>query len=480
MTTLDTAAVAKFVEEQWNSSVISTLEDYIRIPNQSPIFDPNWNTNGLQEKAVELIVNWIQKQNLANSKLEVIKDAARTPVILIEVESTCEDKETTVLLYGHLDKQPPLEASLWLEGTGPYEPKIIDGKLYGRGGADDGYSSFSAVTALLALKRQNIPHARCVILIEASEESGSIDLPFYMQLLAPRLGKISLIICLDSGCGNYDQFWITSSLRGIIVADLKVQITTEGVHSGSAGGIVPSTFRIARSLLNRIENAETGEVTDPIIAGVIPEIRIEQARATAEILGDLIWKEMPFLPNAQPVTKDLTQCLLNKTYRPTVEVTGCEGIPASTIAGNVLRPYTLLRLSIRAPPYIDTNVASQRIKELLEQQPIAYNATVSCNIVKHASGWESPVLSKWLDDSAHKASQTFFSKPHCFIGEGGTIPFMGMLAKEHPTAQFIVTGVLGPQSNAHGPNEFLHIDVSKKVTCCVASILADHSKHMSA
>ena len=181
----------------------------------------------------------------------------RTPVIFIEIPGS--RTPTTVLLYGHLDKQP--EMTGWAEGLGPWEPVLKGDKLYGRGGADDGYAMFGALArASWRCTSRASPHARCVILIEACEESGSYDLPSYVDHLAARIGAPSLVVCLDSGCGNYDQLWLTTSLRGLTGGALTVQVLTEGVHSGDASGVVPASFRIVRALLSRLEDGATGEI----------------------------------------------------------------------------------------------------------------------------------------------------------------------------------------------------------------------------
>ena len=248
---MDIKKTRHYVEEQWNNSIVPALQEYLAIPNQSPAYDPNWNTNGYMDQATDLIANWIRMQKIPGLVLDIIRLEKRTPLIFVEIPG---DSKETVLLYGHLDKQPPMEG--WNEGFGPWKPVIKDGRLYGRGGADDGYSAFASLTAIQALKQQDIPHARCVILIEACEESGSFDLPHYVEALKDRIGTPSLVICLDSGCGNYEQLWITTSLRGLANGNLTVSTLTEGVHSGAASGIVPSTFRILRQLLSRLENEQ--------------------------------------------------------------------------------------------------------------------------------------------------------------------------------------------------------------------------------
>lgn len=472
---MQSKAVLASVSSIWDESIVSTLSEYIKIPNVSPVYDPGFSTNGHIEKVIDLFVDWVKKQNIPELHLEVLKDEGRSPLISISIpaskESTSND---TILLYGHCDKQPPLTES-WEKGLGPYTPVIRDGKLYGRGSSDDGYALFSAISAIKTLKSQGGSHPKLAIIIESGEESGSPDLPYYMKKLSPQLGSVGLIVCLDSGCGNYEQFWLTTSLRGIAEGTLKIKILENGVHSGDASGCIPSTFRIARLLLDRLEDSQTGKILLPDLYADIPPKRVEEAKQTAQFLGDQLWNKQPFLPGSQPVTKDGVELLLNRTWRPQLEVIGADGFPSCSTAGNVLRPETHLQLSVRLPPTIPSPKACQAIKQLLEKDP-PYGAQVTFQVGDPADGWESPILADWLEQSIHTASQEYWGKSAALLGEGGSIPFMAMLGEQFPQAQFVITGVLGPNSNAHGPNEFLDIEYAKKVTSCVAHIIQDFDK----
>jgi acetylornithine deacetylase/succinyl-diaminopimelate desuccinylase-like protein len=458
-----------FVEGTWESSIIPALHDYIRIPNQSPAFDPDWEAHGYMAQAVQLAKDWVESRNLRDSKLEVLQIPGRTPLLLLEVEG---QKPGTVLLYGHLDKQPPFEGWRTEEGLGPWTPVMRDGKLYGRGGADDGYAIFASVTAIEALQRQNVPHPRLVVAIECSEESGSPDLPAYMEAYADRVGAPDLVVCLDSGCGDYDRVWSTTSLRGIVAGFLHVKVLREGVHSGDASGIVPSSFRIARQLLARLEDIQTGEIHAEGFNVEIPKERIEQAAIAAQVLGDAVAGKFPYVEGMGPVSRDTATLILNRTWRPALSVTGAAGFPEIETAGNVLRPSTSLKLSLRVPPSLDADVATARLKELFETDP-PYGAQVSFELEHPATGWEAPPTAKWLQESVNAASMNWFDNPSAAMGEGGSIPFMGMLGKKFPKAQFLVTGVLGPESNAHGPNEFLHLRCATNLTGSVAQIIAN-------
>lgn len=469
-----------YVEKVWDDSIVPELVDYIRIPNKSPAFDPDWQENGYMEKVVDQFTRWAKDQKIPNMELEVIRLEGRTPLIYMNIpatnSATNNNKDTpSILLYGHLDKQP--EMSGWKEGLGPWIPVIKDDKLYGRGGADDGYAMFSSLTAINALQKQNIPHARCVVIIEACEESGSYDLPFYIDELSDRIGNPNLVICLDSGCGNYDQLWCTSSLRGLAGGELSVEIIKQGAHSGDASGIVPDSFRIVRQLIDRIENAETGEILIKECQADIPKSRQQQAKIAADVIGEKSYSRFPFVGEennkAKPISFDLTELVLNRTWRPALSIIGAGGLPDIESAGNVLRPKTSIKLSLRLPPTIDAEIASKKLKQMLESDP-PYNAKITFTPDWAASGWHAPELTEWLEESINNASNHFFGKQAVHMGEGGSIPFMGMLGDKFPQAQFMITGVLGPKSNAHGPNEFLHIPTGKKLTCCVAEVIAAH------
>jgi acetylornithine deacetylase/succinyl-diaminopimelate desuccinylase-like protein len=332
---------------------------------------------------------------------------------------------------------------------------------------------FGALSALLALREQAVPHARCIVLIEACEESGSYDLPFYVDHLAQRIGRPSLVVCLDSGCGNYDQLWLTTSLRGLISGELKIRVLTEGVHSGYASGVVPSSFRILRQLLSRLEDEDTGAVRPPEFYAQVPAERVAQARRAAAALGEKVFTEYPFAPGVAAMADDLPELVLNRTWRPQLAVTGIAGLPLPVDAGNVLLPFTEAKLSLRLPPTLDAERASALLRTLLEKDP-PYGARVEYEPGSGAAGWNAPAVSPWLEQSLARASEAAFGAPPAYMGEGGSIPFMAMLGEKFPQAQFVVTGVLGPHSNAHGPNEFLHIPTGKRVSLVIAQVLADH------
>ncbi|TLY82735.1 MAG: M20/M25/M40 family metallo-hydrolase [Gammaproteobacteria bacterium] len=417
---MDQKRLTGSIEKTWNDSIVERLIAYVRIPNKSPQFDPN--------------------------------------------------------CYGHLDKQP--EFTGWLPGLGPWEPVTRDGRLYGRGAADDGYAVFSSLTAIAALKEQRVRLPRCLVLIEACEESGSGDLPAHLAALGSALGEPSLVVCLDAECGNYEQLWCTTSLRGLVDGTLRVRVLKEGVHSGMATGIAPTPFRILEQLLARIENPVTGDVLLDELQCAIPKDRRAQAAAAARTLGGSVAGKLPWASGAQPISNDPTELIINSTWRATVAVTGADGLPPIGSAGNVLLPEVAVKLSLRVPPSCDAARAAAAVREALLRDP-PYGAQVSFEEGSATGGWNAPAFAPWLEEAINRASRAVYERDAVHIGCGGTIPFMGMLGERFPRTQFFITGVLGPHANAHGPNEFLALEYAKQLTACVSLVLADHAQILS-
>ena len=466
-------ALSDFIYKKWDDSIIPELEDYIRIPNKSPNFDPDWEKHGFMDDAVKLMVKWCNQQPVEGMQISVKKLEGRTPLIYIDIPAFNSTSKETILLYGHLDKQPEFDG--WDEDLSPWVPKIKDGKLYGRGGADDGYALYASLTALLALQKHGGSHARCVVIIEACEESGSFDLPFYLDMIEDNLGTPSLVVCLDAECGNYDQLWCSTSLRGNLIGTLRVDVLTEGVHSGAASGIVASSVRVIRELLDRVENSSTGDILVEELKCEIPQQRLDQAKKAAQVVGDGVYEKLPFSGTMRPVSDDNLELVLNNTWRPTLSVTGAEGLPDRLNAGNVLRPFTEIKISFRLPPLVEGHIAAAKVKEIFESD-VPYGATSTFTVMSAETGWSAPETAPWLESAMQEASVEFFNADSMYLGMGGTIPFMNMLGTKYAGVQFLVTGLLGPSSNAHGPNEFLHIATGKKLTACVAHVIQRHSE----
>ncbi len=465
---IDTPAISRHISDFWDRHIIPTLTDYIAVPCLSIDFDPQWQAHGYMDQVETLALDWLQQHIEPEWTIHHERIPGKTPLIIVEVPG---DSEQTIMLYGHLDKQPEMEG--WFDGYGPWQPVMNDDKLYGRGGADDGYALFAAIAAIKAMRQQNLPHSRLVILIEFSEESGSPDLPPYLEKYQSIIGTPDLVIALDSGAGDYERLWSTTSLRGMLSGIVTVQVLEEATHSGIASGIVPSSMRIMRQLLDRLENAKTGEILLPQLHSEIPPQRIEQVNATANVLGNAIRDAFSLKDGTQTVSDDPAQLLLNNTWKPTLCVVGQEGMPSVQKAGNVLRAYTTLKLAFRLPPNLDYTIAQQAIRSTLTVNP-PYNARVTIEFDQGGNGWDAPTLAPWLEQANSEASRAFYEKDAQYFGLGASIPFMAMLGEQYPKAQFLITGVLGPKSNAHGPNEFLHIPYAKKLTSCIAYILARH------
>jgi acetylornithine deacetylase/succinyl-diaminopimelate desuccinylase-like protein len=467
---MDLKTLTSTVHTFWNEHILPVLKTYVEIPCKSPVFDPEWERNGYIQEASELVQSWVKEHQPTGAQLTVFQDPGKTPLLFLELPGAIPG---SVLIYGHLDKQPEMEG--WRENLGPWKAVIQDNKLYGRGGADDGYAIFAAVAVLNALQEQGIPLPTIRIIAEFSEESGSRDLPHYIDTYSHQIGSPDLVICLDSEVGDYERFWTTTSLRGLAGGTLRVEVLKEGIHSGHGSGIVPSSFRILRELLDRLEDSKTGEILPSTLSVEIPENRIGEARALVQTLGSRFLSSFPWSATMRPVSSDPLELVLNQTWRSALSVTGIDGIPPINDSGNVLRPYTTVKLSMRIPPTLPADVAIETLKSVLLEKP-PYDAKVSLTDYEVATGWNAPPLKNWLKQAIQEASENFFGAPALAMGEGGSIPFMSMLGQRFPDTQFLITGVLGPQANAHGPNEFLHLPYAQKLTSSIAYILAQFSQ----
>ncbi|MGH9291891.1 MAG: M20/M25/M40 family metallo-hydrolase [Acidimicrobiales bacterium] len=460
-------------EHLFEADVLPTLADYVAIPCLSPAFDTSWATTGHIERAAELLVSWASTRPIAGLSVEVVRLPGLTPVIVAEAPASPgfvgDPSAGATVLYGHLDKQPPLED--WREGLEPFAAVREGDHLYGRGTADDGYSFFAALAAIELAESTGAGHGPCVVLIEASEESGSPHLGPYLDGLESRLGPSGpcLVVCLDSGCLTYDRLWATTSLRGIVTATITVQVLSEAVHSGAAGGVVPSSFRLLRRLLSRIEDEETGRLLLSELSCEVPTARRAEAEQLAAVLGTAAVDRFPTVPGLRLGGGSVVDLILARSWGASLALVGMDGIPPADNAGNVIRPFTRAKIAVRVPPTCDPSIAARRIEEVLTEDP-PEGARVAVEALG-SPGFDSPEPSAWLSEAIEAASQRFFGNESGTMGEGGTIPFLAELAGRFPEAQFLVTGVLGEGSNAHGPNEMLHLPTVKRVTASVASIL---------
>jgi len=459
--------ITRFVNQFWGNAILPAFAEYIRIPCKSPAFDRHWEKHGYLVDAANFLAEWARSQNVPGLRAEIIKKPGRTPLLFVDIPGTLPQ---TALFYGHLDKMP--EAGTWHKGFGPWRPVIKNNRIYGRGTADNGYAFFALIAAIKCLATEKIPYHRCVVLLEACEESDSRDLPVYLQTLRTRIGKVALVLCSDCATYDYQNLWCTTSLRGIIEGTLHIATLKIPVHSGAGSGIIPSSFRIMRRLLGKIEDAATGKVLLKICHVKIPQTYKTQAHRVAKLLGKKVYTEFPLIGRmVQPVTKKHNELLLNRSWRPTLSVIGAEGLPHIEDAGSVLRPHITLQLSLRIPPFCNPHQVAKKLQKTLETTP-PYGAHVKFTPTVIVSGWASNVIQPWLQKILDRTAKTYFGKPALSIGDGGSIGVIPVLQQAFPQAQFVLTGACGPQSNEHGPNESLYLPMAKKITCCIAEILA--------
>jgi acetylornithine deacetylase/succinyl-diaminopimelate desuccinylase-like protein len=463
--------MAQISLQDFERDALETLTDYAAIPCLSPMYDAQWVEHRHIESAVYLLADWARARKIASLDVKIHRLEGRTPMLVATVDATAPGSGTAVL-YGHLDKQPPLGD--WSEGLAPFTPVRRGDRVYARGIADDGYSTFSALLAIEAMEANAIPHSRCVVLIEASEESGSPDLEAYLDDLKEHLGEVELMICLDSGALTYDRLWVTTSLRGLLNVELSVKVMAQGQHSGSASGVVPSSFRILRQLLDRVEDAATGEVLVPELRAEIPAEQVAAADAIAAEFGDIIARELPTLEGVELMGVSAEERILRRTWYPTLSIVGIGDVPEPAIAGNVLRPATTAVLSLRLPPSVDAEVAKAALERVLTSD-VPSVAQVTLSSWNIGSGWVAPPLGAWLEAALNAASEENFGRGAGFTGEGGSIPFLASLGRRYPKVQFVATGVLGPESNAHGIDEMLDLPTAVAVTNSVVSVLGAYA-----
>ncbi len=466
--------IKTIVFQLFEEQTLPGIMDYIRIPNGSPNYDPQWDTNGNQEKAVSFMANWVLSQNIKGLSLSIYKEKKRTPFLYIDINSSRVSDKRTILMYGHFDKQPAFTG--WSPGLGPTIPVIKDGKLYGRGSTDDGYALFGMITAIKTCQRVNLPLPRIVIIVEGAEESNIEDLNFYLSALKTKIGTPDFIVCLDSGVEDYKRLWVTTSLRGNCAIDLTVKTLKVGMHSGGGTGFVADSYFILRRLLDRVENSDTGEIIVPELRVSLPKNREEEIKRLVTIVKDDFLKNYPFYENTQPIHKELFDLVVNNTWQPTLAVTGADGFPEASTAGNVLRPFSTVRLSFRLPPGVDTQKAGEKIVEILSKDP-PYNAVVEAKLLGAGDGWnlDDKNYSKKLKDVLNTASKRYFGNNEIeAFGEGGSIPFVQTFNQAFPKADLAVMGVAGPGSSIHGPDENLDLEFCKRFICCIAHMLSEY------
>lgn len=468
---MDKRIIKPYVEKFFNYQVLPNLMDFIRIPNCSPNYDTDWEKNGYALNAANFLCDWVDRLNIKDCSVNLLKDEGHTPFIYVDIKPTKKDDDRTILLYGHLDKQPAFTG--WSDGLGPQKPVILDNKLYGRGSSDDGYAIFASITSVKACQDNNYPIPRVVILIEGAEESNTVDLLYYVQQLKPLIGDPSLIVCLDSGCEDYERLWVTTSLRGVFTIDLKVSVLSQGIHSGAGGGVVPDTFMIIRQIIDRIENYETADILVNELQTELPKNRETEIEDLIKISGDEYLKNFPWYGKTKPLDPTIKRTIIRNTWKPALVITGAEGYPDSDTAGNLIQPFSKLRLSIRLPPGIDSHKGAEIVKEILEKDP-PYGAKIDANILNTGDGWNLSSFSNRLKNILNISSQRFFDNNIAFFGEGGSIPFVQLFNSTFTNADIAVIGVCGPDSNIHGPNENLNMDFCQKLIMCLTYLVSEY------
>ena len=454
-------------DEIWEDSILPSLSEFIEIKALSPLFEPKWAELGELDKTIELFCNCLDNQEISGMKSETHRIDGKSPVLLVTVDGTGPGE---VIFYSHLDKQPS-KPELWSDGLHPLKAVRRDPWLYGRGTIDDGYGGYLCATSVRLLQEAGIPHPRCTFLIETCEESGSFDLPPYLDALTGELGNPDMIVVMDSGGPDYDHIWMTEALRGLVSGTLSVKVSHEGIHSGNSGGSIPSSFRIIRELLDRVEDSKTGEVLIPEMHVEIGEDVQDKAKALAEVVGGSIWEQFPTVDTLVPVASTTEEMIIAMNWEPTLCVIGVDGIPPVQVAGNVLRTNTDLKLSFRIPPGVDSEAVISIVKEILEDEP-PFGAEVSFTPDSCADGFHAPPLQGKVRDAIHESSLSLTGLPPLATWTGGTIPFMAMMQRKYPEAMFLCTGASGPGNNAHGPDEKLHIPSSKRLTVVLSSTIS--------
>ena len=470
--------IGDYVQKEFDTNTLKGIEGFIRIPNVSPDYDSKWETNGLCEKAANFLCDYGKALNIKGVHFEIIKDPGYTPFIFVEIEPSSPDIKKTIALYAHLDKMPPLDEKLWTEGRLPYEPKIIKDYLYGRGAADDGYASFSILSTIKTIQDLKLPHGKIFCLFEMDEESSGDHILYYVKKLYEKIKGIDMLICSDCGCADYERFWLTASLRGIVCLNLKVEMLKEGIHSGDGGGVVPDTFRIMRILLNRIENQATGKMAEELDPPIPPE-SLKEAEESYKLIMEKKLPTIKFVENGKHQAANeknpLLEAYLNRSWRSCMTITGCEGLPSIEKAGNVLRPDTTLKVSIRIPPHLNMDKAKEFvIKSFTENPP--YNAKITISGFDLGEGVYLKPLSKELNKIIDDSSNAFFGKNALMLHDGGSIPFLAHFMKLFPKAEIIGTGAAGNNSNEHSPNEALNLTYTKQYLAALVYVISEYSK----
>ena len=471
---MDTELLKKYVDKQFTLNILPNLMNFIRIPNLSPLFDPNWKTNGYLFKAANLIVSYAKSLNIKNAEINLLQDSGHTPMVFIEIPASRKNDNRTVIFYGHYDKQP--YGTGWDKDKSPTNPVIVDGRLYGRGSADDGYASFSILTAIKTCQEFNCLMPRICCLFEGAEESTDADLKYYFDKLIPILGdNVVAFIPLDSGCPDYDRLWMANSLRGIVDIDVNIQTLDQESHYGpEASGIIAENLFLMRKIYDGLVDSTNGEFKleeFKIAEDKIPAIVMEQMQKEIEIVGDNFIKNIPLYEGVSPLKTDVKELMINNRWKPSCFILGIDNCPKTEDRGFGVSSGINVRMSIRIPPTVDKNKAIEALKKALSDN-IYFGAQVKLGYLDYGEGVLLANMSNKVKNILNKASLEFFGNESVFTGVGGSIPFIGYFQSKYPNTDIICTGIVGSDSHEHGPNENLNIEACKKMVCVLCYFLS--------
>ena len=460
---MDVKSFRKYIEKMFTYNTLPNLMNFIRIPNLSPAFDNNWNTNGYLLKAANLIISFAKSLEIKNAEINLIQDQGYTPLIYIDIQSSRKNDTRTVLFYSHFDKQP--HGTGWDENKGPTKPVIENNRLFGRGSVDDGYASFSILTAIKACQDHNCPLPRIFCIFEGAEESTDEHLTYYFDKLMPIIGNnIIAFIPLDSGGSDYDRLWITNSLRGVLNLYLKIQTLDNNCNFGpEASGRIAENLFLLRKSLEGIFDTNTGEVKiDELHAKEIPKNIEEEMNKEIEIVGDKFFNGIPLYEGVQPLKTDVKEAMINLRWKPTCVISGIDNCPQIEENGFGVYKSINVRISMRIPPGINVANGIEAIKKAINNN-IYFGAKISLERFGYADGWYLNKISDRTKNILKKASLEFFGNESIFKGVGGTIPFITYFQSKYPDTDIICTGICGDDSFEHGPNENLNLDACKKM-----------------
>ena len=462
------------ISKIFNTTTLPNLMNFIRIPNTSPEFDPDWDKNNLLLKASKLIITFIKTLQLKNTEITLLKDENHTPFILTETKSSKEKEKNTILFYAHIDKQPNCEG--WDKGKSATNPIIENGRLYGRGSIDDGYAIYSILTAIKYCQDNNLFTNRIICIFECSEESSSDDLNYYFDKLIPFFGNdISLFCCVDLTCLDYKKMWIVNCIRGVMDFDVKIYTLNNDIYSNFTKGVFPDNFMIFRKLCDLLRN-EKGEFLIPeliISEDKIPKDRKKELEEASKEIGIDFIKVLPLYNNTKPMKDDIYKLLLNNIWKVSMIIKGIDGIPDKKYEGNILSKGLKARIQMRIPPLLNGKKAFEAIKKkFIENTP--FNSKVEVEMIGIDDGWNDKNFSERSKNVFNYVSKIGFGNDVGFKFDGGSVPFIQYFENKYPKSQIANLGIRGYECNEHGPNESIDLDACKKFIAALVILMSEY------